>query len=66
MYMLDTNICIFIIKKRPLPVLEKLEKISGEQVCISVVTFAELVYGVERSSSKKFNQEVLTGASTQI
>jgi tRNA(fMet)-specific endonuclease VapC len=59
MYMLDTNICIFIIKKRPLPIFEKLEKISGEQVCLSVVTFAELVYGVERSSSKKLNQEVL-------
>jgi tRNA(fMet)-specific endonuclease VapC len=57
--MLDTNICIFIIKKRPLPVLEKLEKISGKQICISVVTFAELVYGVERSSSKKLNQEIL-------
>ena len=58
-YMLDTNICVFIIKKRPFPVLEKLEKIRGEQICISVVTYAELEYGVERSSSKKLNQEVL-------
>jgi tRNA(fMet)-specific endonuclease VapC len=59
MYMLDTNICIFIIKKRPISVLEKLEKVRGEQICISVVTYAELGYGVERSSSKKLNQEVL-------
>jgi tRNA(fMet)-specific endonuclease VapC len=59
MYMLDTNICIFIIKRRPISILEKLEKISGEQICISVVTYAELEYGVERSSSKKLNQKVL-------
>jgi tRNA(fMet)-specific endonuclease VapC len=57
--MLDTNICIFILKRRPLSVLEKLEKIGGGQICLSVVTFAELEYGVERSSSKKLNQEIL-------
>ncbi len=57
--MLDTNMCIFIIKRRPLSVLEKLEKIGGDQICISVVTYAELVYGVERSSSKKLNKEIL-------
>lgn len=59
MYMLDTNICIYIIKKRPISVLNRFDKISNNQICISVITFAELQYGVERSSSKKLNQSIL-------
>jgi len=57
--MLDTNICIYIIKKRPISVLNRFDKISNNQICISVITFAELQYGVERSSSKKLNQSIL-------
>ncbi len=59
MYMLDTNICIYIIKKHPMSVAERFEEIGEDQLCISVVTFAELQYGVERSSSKKLNQDIL-------
>ena len=59
MYMLDTNICMYIIKKRPISVLNRFDKISRTQICISVVTFAELQYGVERSSSQKLNQSIL-------
>lgn len=58
-YMLDTNICIYIIKKRPNSILQKFQKIKDTDVCISVITFAELQYGVERSSSKKLNQQVI-------
>ncbi len=59
MYMLDTNICVFIMKKRPFSVFERLEKIGEGRICISVVTYAELEYGIERSSSKKLNREIL-------
>jgi tRNA(fMet)-specific endonuclease VapC len=59
MYMLDTNICIYIIKKRPISLLEKFNSIPKNSLCISVVTYAELQYGVERSSSKKMNQEII-------
>lgn len=57
--MLDTNICIYIIKKRPLSVLNRFSTIPRDEICISVVTLAELRYGVEKSSSKRFNQRIL-------
>ncbi len=59
MYMLDTDICIYIIKKRPANLLEKFNAIPPNDLCISTVTYAELQYGVERSSSKKMNQRIL-------
>jgi len=59
MYMLDTNICIYILKERPNAVLKKFEKVGIEQICISIVTYAELKFGVEKSLSKKKNQKVL-------
>jgi tRNA(fMet)-specific endonuclease VapC len=59
MYMLDTNICIYIIKKRPLSVLNRFSTIPRDEICISVVTLAELRYGIEKSSSKRFNQRIL-------
>ena len=59
MYMLDTNICIYIIKKRPLNVLTRLNSIQNDEICISVVSMAELQYGVEKSSSKRLNQKIL-------
>jgi tRNA(fMet)-specific endonuclease VapC len=59
MYMLDTNICIYVIKKRPLGLLEKFNGVPKNSLCISVVTYAELLYGVERSSSKKMNREIV-------
>ena len=59
MYMLDTNICIYIIKKRPTNLLEKFNAIPPNTLCISTITYAELQYGVERSSSKKMNQRIL-------
>jgi tRNA(fMet)-specific endonuclease VapC len=59
MYMLDTDICIYILKKRPAAVLEKFSKMHRDQICISIVTYAELKYGAERSLSKKMNYEII-------
>ena len=59
MIMLDTNICVYIIKKRPQSVLDRFESLGDELVAISVVTFAELQYGVEKSLANKRNQLVL-------
>ena len=66
MYMLDTDICIYIIKRRPAGVLKRFEAVQDDQVCLSVVTFAELQYGVERSSSKAFNQSVVTNFVSRL
>ena len=48
MYMLDTNICSYIINRHPLNVLEKFETLQKQQLCISIITYAELHYGVEK------------------
>ena len=64
--MLDTNICIYTIRKRPPDVLTKFEKIQPSQLCISSVTFAELQYGIERSSSKRMNQEIVDQFSARL
>jgi tRNA(fMet)-specific endonuclease VapC len=55
--MLDTNICIYIINKRPSKVIDRFKTFSPEEVCLSSVTAAELSFGVEKSGSirsKKF------------
>jgi tRNA(fMet)-specific endonuclease VapC len=59
LYMLDSDICSYIIKERPLQVLEHFKRVEMEQLCISAVTYAELIYGVEHSSSKKVNRVVI-------
>ncbi len=53
MYMLDTNICIYIIKKKPVSVFEKFEKLSIGSVAMSLVTYGELEYGALRSNNSK-------------
>ena len=58
--MLDTNICIYVIKHKPEKVLRKLQTIHPEDVCISSVTYAELVYGVEKSAAVEKNRLALS------
>jgi len=54
-YMLDTNICIYVIKRRPLEVLETFNKFAGT-LCISAITYAELCHGVEKSAQPEHNR----------
>ncbi len=58
-YLLDTNICIYLIKKRPLCVLEKLNAIPFGTVAISSITIAELYFGIEKSQYPAKNHETL-------
>ena len=59
-YMLDTNICIYVIKHKPEKVFQKLQTIHPEDVCISSVTYAELVHGVEKSAAMEKNRLALS------
>jgi len=61
MYMLDTNICIYIIKKRTDTVLSKLKKNRKKGLYISTITLAELEFGNANadSSYKERNQLAL-------
>lgn len=47
-YMLDTDICSYIIRSRSARVQARLSAIEPEHICISVITRAELVYGLKR------------------
>jgi tRNA(fMet)-specific endonuclease VapC len=58
-YMLDTNTCIYIIKKHPERVLKKLLKLRVGDVCISSITLSELMYGVQKSHYQQKNKEAL-------
>ncbi len=49
--MLDTNICIYIIKKQPASVLERFEQLPFGSVSMSLVTYGELEYGALRSNN---------------
>jgi len=50
-YLLDTNICIYIIKKKPLHVIQKLQSLDISDVAISSITLSELEYGVSKSAA---------------
>jgi tRNA(fMet)-specific endonuclease VapC len=56
MYLLDTNICIYIIKKKPIEVLKKLKTKSKKDIYISSITVAELEYGVAKSKYPEKNK----------
>ncbi len=51
MYMLDTNICIYIIKKKSENVLNQLKQNRKKGLYISVITLAELEFGISNSDS---------------
>lgn len=58
-FMLDTNICIFIIKQKPSVVLEQLRKHKVGDICISSITLAELRYGASKSLYPERNHQAL-------
>ena len=58
-YILDTNICIYIIKKKPEQVIRKLSKIDPSTIALSAVTWSELVYGAEKSENREHNLDAL-------
>jgi tRNA(fMet)-specific endonuclease VapC len=53
-YMLDTNICIYVMKNYPQDLREKFNSLA-EQLCISSITLGELHYGAEKSARRADN-----------
>jgi tRNA(fMet)-specific endonuclease VapC len=53
-YMLDTNIVIYVLKRRPVELLDVFNLHTG-QMCVSSITVAELLHGVEKSSMPDHN-----------
>lgn len=58
-YMLDTNICIYLIKKKSEKILRHFKAHSIGDIGISSITIAELRYGVEKSQQVQKNREAL-------
>jgi len=58
MWMLDTNICSYMLRKRPPSVLERLYAADLDDLSISAVVAAELRYGAVRLGSEKFSRQL--------
>ena len=58
-YMLDTNICIYAIKHKPAEVFHRLMEHDPSDICISSITYGELMHGVEKSRAKEKNHLAL-------
>lgn len=57
-YMLDTNICIHVVKNYPPQLRERFNRLA-EQLCVSTVTLAELHYGAEKSARRLDDLEAI-------
>jgi tRNA(fMet)-specific endonuclease VapC len=58
-YLLDTNTCIYIIKKKPIEIFEKFSNINLGEVAISSISLAELEFGVSKSQFVDKNRMAL-------
>lgn len=58
-YMLDTNICIYVMKHKPEKVLQRFQEELDGGICISSITLAELEYGMKHSSNPVRNEQAL-------
>ena len=60
-YLLDTNTCIYIIKRSPVHVYRRFKRLRIGDVAVSAITHCELQFGVANSSDPERNQRALTG-----
>jgi len=58
-YMLDTDMCIYLVKKKPASVVRRLRRTGIGDVCISSISLSELEYGVSKSARPAQNQMAL-------
>jgi tRNA(fMet)-specific endonuclease VapC len=58
-YLIDTNICIYILNRKPKSVLDRFESFNTEKIGISSITVAELEFGAKNSKRRKENLERL-------
>ena len=64
--MLDTDICFYTIKRKPIRVLKRLEACQPGMVVMSVITFAELINGAKKSQHVEANLRRLNALSELI
>ena len=59
MYMLDTNILIFAMRHPHTPCAYTVASHAGNDICISVITYSELEYGIINSRNSQNNREAV-------
>lgn len=64
-YMLDTDICIHVIKARPERLSEKFERLT-QLLCISTITLAELNFGAEKSVQRTRNLDTVANFAARL
>ena len=62
LYVLDTDTCSYIIKRRPESILESMQMTAGQghSLTISAITYAELLLGAERSDNKRKHRKLVS------
>lgn len=57
LYMLDTNICIYLAKRRPASLLSRFQTLEQGEAVMSAVTYAELRAGIEMQPANRAHDE---------
>ena len=52
-FLLDTNICVYIRRRKPPGLLARFERLKLGEAVLSVITYGELIYGVEKSQFRE-------------
>ena len=58
-YLLDTNICVFVIRQKPTVALQRFQQYPPDELAISAITLAELRFGADKSSDPPRNHAAL-------
>lgn len=58
-YLLDTNICIYIAKQKPIHIFSRFEELVIGEACMSTITYGELFYGAQKSQQSQKNMVLL-------
>ena len=66
LYMLDTDTCAFVLRRSSDTLLARIQSVPVMQQVMSVVTFAELLYGVQLSSKKEANQAAVDALARHL
>ncbi len=56
-YLIDTNICIYIMNKRPIEIIHKFKLFDVGEIGVSTITVSELQYGVSKSKNRRLNKQ---------
>jgi len=55
-YLIDTNICIYIMNKKPFNVIQRFKQIKMGEIGVSTITISELQYGISKSKQRRKNK----------